>query len=533
MKQVLLVIAGLLGLAGIGVAADRFTVKYLSAENVYLDGGEADGLVAGARLVVIGQSGAKAEIEVVFVAAHSASCKIIGAPADIRVGDSVQLKSLPAGDTSVVLDTAAVVTVDTMITPTPVARQPKRTPTPLSGSVSVNFYTWNDRAESDLDFTQTTARVSLKARRLWGREMTLSLRGRGRFDQRQRDYRSGIEREDWQNRLWEFSFSYEDPTAPVNFWAGRILPRRTGGIGYLDGVLVEALLSQRLRVGLFAGTYPDWLYDERMLALTKGGGYFSLSSGDYRQLYFEETVGGVGEYHGSETNREYIVVQGRLSRSSVWGINHSAEIDINRSWRKDRAGKSAELSSLYFNGWVRPTQRLRLGLSYDNRTNYWTFDNRSLVDSLFDDNLRQGARVQADLTLPSQLFASVSTGYRDREGEPDPSWSYSALLRKGDVIVRGLSLSAQYAAFDNPSNNGYNYALRAARVLGGRYNLGAAWGSYAYKTDNMESSRKNDWIELSGQADVGRHYWLGLRFQTDSGDDIEGLRIHSELGYRF
>jgi hypothetical protein len=533
MKRTLLIIVGLLCLASFSLAADRFTVKYLSAENVYLDGGEADGLSVGARLVVIGTGGVKSELEVVFVAAHSASCKVVGAPGDIRIGDRVQLKSLPAGDTAIIVDTAPAVTVDTAAAPSTVVRPPTHIPAPLTGSVSVNFYQWNDESASNLDFTQATARVSLKARRLWGKEMTLAVRGRGRFDKRQRDYRSEVEREDWQNRLWEFSLSYEEPTAPINFWAGRILPRRAGGIGYLDGVLIEGVMSGRMRAGLFAGTYPNWLYDERSLSLMKGGGYVAYTTGDYRGLFVEECIGAVGEYHGSEANREYLTVQGRLSRGNAWGVNHAAEIDVNRSWRKDRAGKTFEMSSLYVTGWVRPVQRLRLSLSYDNRTNYWTFVNRSTVDSLFDDNLRQGARLQADLTLPSQVFASVSTGYRDRAGDPDPSWSYAAQLRKGDAFIKGLSLSAQYAAFDNSSNHGYNYSVRAGKLIGGRHSLSAAYGSYAYRTDDMAKHRDNDWVELSGQADVGRHYWLGLGFQTDSGDDIKGYRIRSELGYRF
>jgi hypothetical protein len=533
MKHTLYSIVCLLFLAGAGQAADRFTVKYLSAENVYLDGGEADGLAIGARLVVLGQAGAKTEVEVVFVAAHSASCKVIGSAGSIRVGDKAQMKSSPLSDTTVVKDSTSATIVDSVPVPEPVTQPRKRTASPVSGSVSLAFYQWNDRAESNLDFTQTTARVSLKARHLWGKEMTLTVRGRGRFDQRQRNYRSEVEREDWQNRLWEFSLSYEEPTAPVNYWVGRILPRRAGGIGYLDGVLVEGRLSDRIRTGLFAGTYPDWLYDERRLSLMKAGGYLNYSSGDYRGFFLEENVGASGEYHGGEAGREYLIVQGRMSQGNLWGVTHSGEIDINRSWRKERAGKSFELSSLYVNGWVRPAQRLRLSLSYDNRTNYWTFENRSTVDSLFDDNLRQGVRLQTDLTLPAQLFSSLSVGYRDRAGDPDPSWSYSAQLRKRDALIKGFSLSAQYAAFHNLSSRGHNYALRAGKVLGGKYDLNIAYGSYVYRTDDRSQSRSNNWVELSGQADVGRHYWLGLRFQTDSGDDIKGYRVQSELGYRF
>lgn len=533
MMRVFYIITCLLALAVAAGAADRFKVKYVSAENVYLDGGEADGLAVGARLTVFGASGAKAEIEVVYVAAHSASCKVIGEPANILAGDKAHVVSSSPSDTLLSSDsTTPVVEVKDSL-PKIIDTRRRSTISPLSGNLSVVYHRWNDNTASDLDFTQTTARVSLTARRLWGREITFAVRGRGRLDQRRREYRSTVRQEDWQNRLWEFSLSYEETTAPINIYAGRILPRRAGGIGYLDGLLMEGLLSDHVRIGLFAGSYPGWLYDERQLSLAKTGGYIGFTSGTYGGFYAEENIGAAGEYHQSDVNREYLFIQGRLSRGRVWGLSHTGEIEIYRSWRKEQTGRSLELSNLFINGWVRPITHIRFALSYDNRTNYRTFDTRSLVDSLFDDHLRQGVRVQTDLTLPAQIFTSASAGYRKRAGDPDPSWSYSGHLRKGNLLIEGLALSAQYAAFDNSANHGYNYSFRADYFLRGAYMLGAAYGRYAYRADGLLMQRTNDWIEFSGQADVGRHWWIGTRFQTDSGDDIAGNRIQSELGYRF
>jgi hypothetical protein len=520
-------------LAGTVGAKERFTVKYVSAENVYLDGGLADGLNLGARLLVLSKQGKEVEIEIVYLADHSASCKIIGKGSDIQAGDAVQLQSSGVVDMAAVAD--SVLPEATMTVPVPRERpaRSKRNGSLLSGSVSLLAFKWNDDTESDLDFSQTTARVSLKVRRLWGKNMTLSVRGRGRFDRRQRDYRSEIERGDWQNRLWEFSLSYEEPSALLNFQAGRILPRRAGSIGYLDGLLVEGLLSDRLRAGLFGGSHPDWIYDERGLNLMKGGGYISYAVGDYGGAHFEQTVGAVGEYKGQDVSREFVIIQGSIGRGSIWGVSHTGEVEINRSWRREQAGKSFELSNLYLNGWVRPGPGLRVSLSYDNRINYWTMDNRSIVDSLFDDRLRQGVRLQSDLSLPVHIFSSLSAGYRKRSGDPDPTLSYSVQVRKGDVLWRGLGLSAHYATFDGPLSRGYNYTIRATRFFGGRYTANASYGTYAYRTDGEPDYSINDWIEVSGQADVGRRYWLGLRLQKDNGDDIRGFRVQSELGYRF
>lgn len=534
MKRTMLITLLILVLSGVSLAAENISVKYISMEHVYLNAGSVDGLAVGTRLNVLGENGTKAELEVVFVAAHSASCKVIGPIEQIQVGDRVVTQSLLVVDSAQVADTTVSplpepVKAENAVSPV----RPKKTASPVTGNISFVFYHWNDDTEPNLDFTQATTRLSLKARRLFGQEVTLSVRGRGRFDKRARTFTSGIDDNDWSNKVWEFSLSYDDPNAAIAASVGRILPRRVGAIGYLDGALVETRFSRAFRVGLFGGASPDWMYDDPRLTLTRTGGYLSVSTGTPSTQYYEQAIGMVGEYHGGEVNREFLLLQGRYSQGGNWGLNHSAELDVNRGWRKERAGSSIELSNLYLSTWIRLSDRLRLTLNYDNRTNYWTYESRSVVDSLFDDQLRQGARGQFDLTLPHQFYLSGSTGYRKRQGDPDPTWSYSGGLRKANAIVQGLTFFAHYAGFDGPTTRGANYSLRMNRTFGNRYTAGAAFGNYAYDTDGLAGKRTNRWFELSGQADIGRHYWLGSQFQSESGDDLKGFRIQGELGYRF
>lgn len=181
-------------------SSDSFVVKYLSMEHVYLDGGESDGLTVGTRLNVLGPNGVKAELEVVYVAAHSASCKVIGRIDLVQVGDKVALQSPLVRDTVVVADSTPVATPDPIQTsPQPKVTRPRREPSPVTGNISLVFYHYNDDTEPNLDFTQATTRMSLKARRLFGQELTLTVRGRGRFDKRVRSFSSGLDDQDWTN----------------------------------------------------------------------------------------------------------------------------------------------------------------------------------------------------------------------------------------------------------------------------------------------------------------------------------------------
>ena len=523
----------------IHAAETSFLVKYVSAENVYLSGGQADGLSVGDHLVITSAGQCRTEVEVLYVAEHSASCKMLTSNCSIAVGDKAELTTTVKADSSKVSPdtTAAIVKRDTIApvtAPAPSSTRPARTAPPnISGSFSILYYHWNDQSVSNLDFAQTTSRLNLKVRRLFGQGITFSLRTRGRYDQRQRAYSSTVPQNAWENRIWEFSVSYEDPNSRTNFYAGRILSRRISSAGYLDGVLLEQRVSDNVRVGVFGGQEPQWAYADGQLSLSKGGGYLTYLSGDPGKSYFEQSIAAIGQYHAMNVSRELIASQGRYSSSARWGYYHTAEFDVNRGWRKDKTGQSLTLSSLYLGTYYRVSDRVRLNLSYDNRKQYWTYETKSTVDSLFDDHLRQGARAQVDISLPYAIQTSGSYGINKRAGDPATTKAYSFYLSKSGVIQRSSTTMLQYSGFRGPFERGDNYSIRVSDNLVPAVQLAVAYGVYNYTTIADGSSRKNNWFELSTVADLSRRYFFLGSVESDRGDDIKGVRLQTELGLRF
>ncbi|MEW6051772.1 MAG: hypothetical protein AB1644_12035 [Candidatus Zixiibacteriota bacterium] len=533
---VTVVIIGLLTTSVLG-ATSKPVVKYLSAENVYLSIGKAEGLSVGDRLVITSRSKCRTEVEVLFVAEHSASCKRLTDSCTLAVGDVAKLVATAPRDTvaSAVDSSVLVAQAEPVDTVTPEAPKSYTKPSApkITGNLSVLYYHWDDRSASNLDFSQITGRFNLKARRLFGQELTFSIRSRGRYDQRQRTYSSQVSRNAWENRIWEFSISYEEPGALVNAYAGRILPRRAGSAGYLDGLLMEARISQNVRIGMFGGREPLWAFSEDQLPIMRTGGYVTLMQGEPGKSYFEESVAGIGEYADMVVSREYIALQGRYNAGSTWGMYHTAEIDVNRRWRRETTGQSVDISSLYLGVYYRLHRRVRLSLSYDNRTNYRTLETRSTVDSLFDDHLRQGMRTQLDLSLPLRIQTAISYGLRNREGDPSVTRSYSFSVNKSELWRSTAMFMGMFAGFDGPFEHGHNYSVRISDNLMRRVMIGTAYGLYSYSAESDNTNRRNQWYELFGQGDLSRHYFLGGSVQFDTGDDIEGMRLQTELGYRF
>jgi hypothetical protein len=540
MMHRLLIATALLGFGSSARTEQMFVVKYLSVENVYLNGGSSDGLSVGNHLFVVGRNQCRTELEVIFVADHSASCKLMTDSCEIAVGDKATLVAENKPDTASIAtaskpDTAKSIPPADTVKPKvkPVAKPTRKGPSNVTGSVSLLLYHWNDQAASNLDFTQSTARLSLRARRLFDKDITFNLRTRGRYDRRERALGAEIGRNSWENRIWEFSFSYEDPSASINAYAGRLLPRRVSSAGYLDGLLLEGRLSDHARLGLFGGTESQWALAENALSLNKAGGYVTFLAGQPTTSYLEQSVAVIGEYHGTNVNRELIALQGRISQSSRWGMFHSAELDINRGWRKEKAGNSINLSSLYLGTYYRVSPRVRLGLSYDNRTNYWTYETKSTADSLFDDHLRQGIRTQLDLSLSQHLQAGVSYGLRKRAGDSKATKSYSLNLSKSGLWRPTSMAFVQLASFNGPLERGDNYSARVNDFVTRSTSVSLAYGGYSYRAELDSSHRKNHWFEIGMQSDLGRKYFLSLSSQFNSGDDIHGVTLQSELGWRF
>lgn len=534
---IILGMAALAGSASAGASRTLFAVKYISAENVYIDGGAADSLHIGDHLTVAANGG-PVDLEIVFVSDHSASCKTSAPLTDIRVGDQVTVAVQPQAvpqtpDTTSTTAPKVEPKVAETFPPPAKTNYAKPPSTALDGNLTIGLYHWNDRGTNNLDFTQSTNRLNLRARHLGGHDITFSVRTRGRYDQRQRVYSSSVERHAWENRLWEFSLGSDDPHATIRWNIGRILPRNAVGVGYLDGATIDARLSGKFRLGAAGGSQARWLYAPDDISLTKGAVYLNYASGKYGGAFLEQSIAVVGEYHKQNVNREFLALAGRFSAGSRWWFSDNAEFDINRGWRKDKSGQTITLSSLYLSGLYRFTPAVRAGLSYDSRKNYWTYDQRGLADSLFDSHLRDGLRVQLELT-PGKGFSTFSTfGYRKRAGDAKPTYSYSFNVNGSNFLRTSVTTTVMISGFSGPAEHGLNYSGRIGRPFGAVGTINAAYGVFQYSVSGESTHNSNRWMELSDQVDIGARWFMYGLIQYNTGDDIKGTRLQTDLGFRF
>jgi hypothetical protein len=525
-------------LLGFAVAQEnqKITVKYISAENVYLTAGSAAGLAVGDTLAVLDKGKAVGTILVNYVAEYSASCSVINTSKNIRVGMAVKRIGRQKTVDEVVseaVDSAGVATPEPASQP---RKQSRRTSTQrrsakLSGSISLQYFAIDDQTERNLDFSQPTFRINLRARRLWGGDYTFRLKTRSRNDVRAREIREDVPQQEWRNRIYLFSFEFADRDARFNYALGRITSNRLSGVGYLDGLQLQYNLSGRFAVGVLGGNEPNWRTSRPESQIQKVAGFLHYHAGPHFSPTFESTVALAGAYASGAVSREHLYVRNYYRNRSGFSFFQSAEIDINRKWRKEKADNSVTFSNMYVSVNKRFTPDFSAGLIYDNRQNYWRYEIRSLADSLFDDALRTGLRANISAGLPGKITLFVNGGIRKNNRDQQTTTSYALSLSRNQ-LPGNLALRLSASGFSNAATNGYHLNADVSKGFRQGHRLSLGYYQYAYQFDDTGiTSQTGSWIGQMFLLLPAQLYLNGM-VQYDSGDDVKGIRYYFEMGYR-
>jgi hypothetical protein len=528
--------AGLLAAAVAGQAAQAaYPVKYRSATQVYLDAGQAQGLSVGQRLRVLSAGEEVATLEVEFVAEQSASCRILSEKRPVRAGDlAVPMSDQPPPQPAPApaLPSPSEQPVSTApVAPAPAAYSTPRRPwARASGGIALSYdRTWDD-SPSHFDFEERTARLDLTLWELGGRPYSFAVRLRSRQQSRPGTPTSDLPRDESASRMYEMALRYEPPDGRFAWEVGRLGVGRFTGTGYLDGVVLRARLTPQLELGGFAGrrANPDGLNfsgdGQKYGAFLRFAPRGTAGNYDARLTLARETQGG-------EVSREYASLEGRLGSGSRFWTYGRAEVDLNNGWRQEAAGSSVQLSLLSLGSQLRLSDYGMATLSYDSRKNYWTADNRSVSDALFDKLLHQGLRAGLSWDRPRGFGVSANVGWRLREGDSPQTLSYGGSLRHGDLF--GLQAYFDGWAYSTIDTEGQLVTARLGRRFAAGHQLDVSYGLSRYTVKSVNQNRSSQWFRFTARAEMGRGVSLLNDLEYNTGDDRKGLRDLIELGYRF
>ncbi|MGH1366710.1 MAG: hypothetical protein ACRBF0_24330 [Calditrichia bacterium] len=509
-------------------------VQYISAQNVYLKGGSDIGIKKGMVLRISRNTIIIGSVRVEYVAEHSASCSIISFTKAIQTNDKAILIVDVAPETPVgkartehIDSTVNKISFDSNTQTRRINTTRKRTKrTRISGSLSARYYQYRDDRSNLRDYSQPSFRVNVRGRQLWGKDYQFRIRTRARYLERSTSLNT-----DWQNRLYEASFSYDDPNSRLNYRFGRIISNHLSGVGYIDGAQIALRSSGNLQVGAFGGFQPDPALDKWGADVLKSGGFATYEKGDYKSNRLKVTIAAAGEYRNSEISREFFYLQSGFSKGRRLFLHTSAEVDLNRGWRKERTGRSLVLSSIFATGRIQLSESVNLSLQYDTRQNYWSSFNRSMEEALFEDILRQGYRGIVSVKLPFRVRLSANAGLRTAKDEENAQ-SAGARFYVPTFLIKRLSLSLSGAGFKRGTSSGYNNNAKLAFNIRSVHRLEVYYGQYAYRIADLTGQQLNDWIGVNLSLLFLRHLYMLGQFEQNMGSDRKGNTMSIEFGYR-
>ena len=541
--------------AGASAADTRFRVKYRSAGNVYLEGGRAQGLNVGDRLRILAGETVLAELEVVYVAEHSTSCRVVSETRAVRAGDQATASPSrsPSRDLGTTIRAASTSSTPTQLassTPSPApSLSPPSVPVltnggawgRLRGGASLGYYRSWDQKETALDFQQRTGRVDLSLSEISGRPLSFTLRARSRQDIRARSLSVRTPQSERNDRLYEAALRYEPTSGTLLLELGRVGIYNFVGVGYLDGAIVRVRPAARFQLGAFGGRTADYETFGFASRGQKYGGFVRLApAGLYVSGGYDVALAFVHETAESDVSREYLSLESRFGAGSRWSLFERAELDLNRGWRKELSGSSLQLSNVSLSGTLRLVSSATAFVAYDGRRNYRYYQNRLVPEEVFDDLLHQGLRAGVNMFRPGGFGATASVGMSLKEKDPRHpeldianAYSFNGGVRHSSLFGSSLSVGLDASGFSNGYTDGGLVSARVGRRFAAGHMVDLSLGRSLYRVKSDEQERTTQWLRLVGRLELGRHFFAVTDLEYDAGDDLQGPRVYLELGSVF
>lgn len=461
------------------LTAGAQSVRYRSADTVYLTVGSAAGVAVGDRFEILRNNAVIATVEVIFVAERSASAKVVSETTAIAAGDAARrvgapLTGAPAAGRPVPRTPAGV-------SPEPVDTSRRSTAFGLSGAATFD-------SETGEDSNRTLGRLSLRARNI--ADLPLHARVRTRLSSQENG-----------NRVYDANVAYETRLFGVR--AGRIGNSPYIGLGYLDGALVHVNITRNIQAGAFGGLQPDIRDLSFDADATKYGGFVRVF-GDTADL----TVAAA-----TVADHPFAAIDGRYSpsaRVSFFAHGRAGDEAFNTM-----AGVIAQLSA-----------RQSVTVWYE-RVDPGPDDDLRTPDQVINDFLRQGVRVSY-----RGPYALLGAGIRSGDEGDDPTYSVTAGLSHPDILG-GVYAGVTATGFSSELTDGVFAQARAGRQFGAGHSLELSAGALVVDGNAVEELTTTGWLRGAVWIELPLDLFGRAELEYAVGDSRSGHRVSLGAGYRF
>jgi hypothetical protein len=488
-------------------------VTYVAATSAYVDAGQDEGLAEGDELEVVRDGGVIATLKVTYVSTHRVSCAIVVSTTTLAVGDTVRYTpSAPP------------------VAPAPLATgstSPASRGAGLHGTVGLGYLGVIDRSGHDGGYSEPATYLRLAGYGLNGSPVDLDVNIRGRRSSYSTF--SGGDQTTQRVRTYSASVSYRfNPEERLT--VGRQYAPTLDGVEIFDGVQFVHE-GTRWGGGILAGLQPDLNDLSFSTDVREYAGYVNVHNLPGAAARWAFATGLVGAYASNVVSREYLFLQAVYD--SKWlSMYANQEVDFNRGWKVDVAGLDpVELTGTFVTLRVHAATWLDMNAGYDNRQNvyqYWDY-----VDPLviFDRTNRQGSWGGGSFRIGRHVDIGIE-GRQIDGGVPGPANSYSLDVAAVRFTRTNFGVRLRGTHFSNLQSNGDIYAL-STELTAAAVHLVLSGGRLDEMNVDPGLDRHLTWYTLDLDAPIGRHWYLLLSLERDTGTFEDQDQVYGSVMFRF
>ena len=226
------------------------------------------------------------------------------------------------------------------------------------------------------------------------------------------------------------------------------------------------------------------------------------------------TISFINQTNNFKIDRRFLYLQHTNTLINKLNIFLSSELDLYKVRNKIPENKLL-FSSFYSSLNYSPYKWLSLTTSYDARKNviyYETF--KSFVDSLIENETRQGVALRTNIKINNILFFSLNYGYRFKTGDNRTNKNFGGSLGFNNVSIINANCNINYSKLSSSYLDGNSYGILISRnFIDGFFDMGLGLKRVNYKFINYNYQLKQDIISIDLTFYISKKMFFAINYE--------------------
>ena len=526
-----------------------YHVKQVAGPTIYIDGGSADGLAEGMRLVVNRLAAGEAKLNareigslVVFaVASNSAACEFRDSKGAIEQGDLAELSVSDAEAIKIsrtAMSKRKYAQVVSFTDGDPIEAELRayvpKPPLPevnrIRGRVSFEQNVITDHGAGGLRTMQEGMVLRADMTRIGGSYWNFTGYWRGRMTSRTGSRIQTLN--DLLSRTYHIGLYYNNPQSKYTAGFGRFLLPWAASLSTIDGGYFARRFGRHTTTGIFAGSTPDptaWNYDPNRQLL---GVFTSVEAGSFEKLRYTGTVGAAVSRVSWRPERQFLFCENNILFKNKISIYHDLEADQLDKKIAAPGDAGPRIARSFLTVRWQPIKGLALDINHNFFRDVPTFDTRLLGTGLLDKFLFQGVSFGFRIDLPYRTTFYSNFGRNKRQDDPKASLNYMTGVVLNKIPYFPFRTDLRYSKFNSSFGRGRYAAIDLSRQLSEQLRIDVQIGEQTF-TSSFTANHRSRFANAYVDYFVGRHYILGGGWTLYRGQVQNYDQTFFNLGYRF